>query len=231
MAIGTALAIGAGLSAAGSVASGIIGANAASDAAAMQGAAAKKANKVQKKMYNSQIEAIEPWRQAGLGALEGMQDQDFQRDFSMADFQADPGYAFRMGEASKALERSAAARGGLNSGAFVKALTRYNQDAASQEYQSAYDRFNNNRSLRFGRLSTIAGYGQNATGQLMNASQNYANQYGSNVMGAANAQGASKIAGANAIGGAIQGVAGAGMDAISMGQQQSWMDKWLAKQG
>ena len=57
----------------------------------------------------------------------------YARDFSMADFQADPGYAFRLSEGQKALERQAAARGGLISGAALKAAQRYGQDAASQD--------------------------------------------------------------------------------------------------
>lgn len=43
-----------------------------------------------------------------------------------------------MAEGNKAIERSAAARGGLNSGATLKALSRYNQDSASNEYTNAY---------------------------------------------------------------------------------------------
>jgi hypothetical protein len=143
----------------------------------------------------------------------------------------DPGYAFRMAEGQKALERSAAARGGLNSGATLKALNRYGQDFASNEYQNAYNRFNSDRDRRFGRLSHIAGLGFNATANVGSAGQNYANQYGANVTGAANAAGAAEMAKANAWSGAISGVTGAGMDAINMNQQNNWMNQWLAKQG
>jgi hypothetical protein len=52
----------------------------------------------------------------------------------------DPGYAFRMSEGQKALEASAAARGGLFSGATGKALTDYSQNLASQEYDKAWNR-------------------------------------------------------------------------------------------
>ena len=65
-------------------------------------------------------------------------------------FQADPGYGFRLSEGMKALERSAAARGGLMSGGTGKALQRYGQDLASQEYGNAFQRFQQARAARAG---------------------------------------------------------------------------------
>jgi hypothetical protein len=60
--------------------------------------------------------------------------------FTAENFQADPGYGFRLSEGLKALERSAAARGGLLSGGTGKALTRFGQEMASQEFGNAYGR-------------------------------------------------------------------------------------------
>lgn len=162
-----------------------------------QQGASREANAVQLQMFNQQREDATPWRQAGGRALGQMENSDFQRDFTTADFQADPGYQFRMEEGQKAIERSAAARGGLNSGATLKSLTRYGQDMASQEYQNAYNRFNADRDRRFNRLSSLAGVGQTATSQVAAAGQNYANQYGANVTGAANAQAAMAMGQAN----------------------------------
>jgi hypothetical protein len=65
-------------------------------------------------------------------------------------FEADPGYGFRLSEGLKALERSAAARGGLMSGGAGKALQRYGQDLASQEYGNAFQRFQQDRAARAG---------------------------------------------------------------------------------
>jgi len=52
----------------------------------------------------------------------------------------DPGYQFRLDEGRKAMERSAAARGTLRSGATLKGLIDYGQNTASDEYQKAYNR-------------------------------------------------------------------------------------------
>jgi hypothetical protein len=194
-------------------------ANAAKKAAQEQAAAARYAADMQYKMYQQQRSDYEPWRQTGIGALSDLANPDFKRDFTMSDFQQDPGYAFRMAEGQKALERSAAARGGLQGGGTLKALAKYGQDFASNEYGNAYNRFNADRDRRFNRLSSLAGLGQTATGQLGQAGQNYANQAGQNLMGAANAMGASRIAQANAWGGAMN-------NASNLGMQGLWMSKF-----
>jgi hypothetical protein len=120
-----------------------------------------------KQQEQNRIDAA-PFREAGYEALgqqrAGLQvGGDFNRDFTLADFNKDPGYEFRMQEGSRGLEGSAAARGGLLSGATLKALTQYGQNYASGEFGSAYQRFNSDRDRRFARLSTVAGNGQTVT--------------------------------------------------------------------
>lgn len=52
----------------------------------------------------------------------------------------DPGYGFRVGQGTQALQQSAAARGVLNTGGTLQDLIDYGQKAASQEYGNAYNR-------------------------------------------------------------------------------------------
>jgi gas vesicle protein len=85
--------------------------------------------------------------------------------FSASDLEFDPGYQFRLSEGQKALERSAAARGTLQGGGTLKALTRYAQGAASQEYAAAFDRFSRTQQNRFQNLSTLANLGYGAAGR------------------------------------------------------------------
>lgn len=171
-----------------------MGGNSSTDQAVRaQQQAAGDANATQRYIFDQQREDAQPWRESGIRALAGLENSDFQRDFTMNDFQADPGYAFRMAEGAKALERSAAARGGLNSGRTLKELTRYSQGVASDEFNNAYNRFNADRDRRFNRLSSLAGVGQTANSQVAQAGQNYANAYGQNVTGAANAQAAAAM--------------------------------------
>ncbi len=208
---------------------GLVGAHmqsqAAGEAADKQLQASREATALQEKMYNQSRTDNEPWRQAGMGALSQLGDQDFQRDFTADDFQKDPGYDFRMQEGQKALERSAAARGGLQSGGMMKALSRYGQGFASNEYNNAYNRFNSDRDRRFNRLSSLAGIGQTATNQNAAAGHGYANQVGQNTMGAANAAGAAGVGSATAWSNGATGVANAANGAANNWMTMSMMNK------
>ena len=197
------IAVATGGAALAGLGGALINSSATRDAAAQQAEAARYAAEIQQQIYNQQRQDQTPWREAGMRALTGMENADFSRDFQARDFKADPGYAFRLAEAQKAMERSAAAKGSLQSGGFMKGLTRYSQDAASQEYGNAYNRFNADRDRRFGRLSQLAGFGTNANQMNAQAGQNYANQVGNIGMNNANAQGAAGIAQANAWSGAF----------------------------
>lgn len=162
-------------------AAALIGANmssrAAKSAAQTSAAASDRASEVQREMFERQVELQEPWRQAGVNALTKLQAAADYTPFGMQQFQRDPGYGFRMSEGMKALERSAAARGGLLSGATGKALQRYGQDLGSQEYMNAFNRYQAERQARLGPLQSLAGVGQTATQALGSA----AGQYGSNI--------------------------------------------------
>lgn len=175
----------------------------ASKAADAQTNAANTASNTQREMFDKTVELQEPWRQAGIGSLSQLTagtaaGGDFNRDFTMADFNADPGYAFRMAEGQRALESSAAARGGLLSGGTGKALVNYGQQAGSQEFSNAYNRFNADRDRRFNRLSGIAGTGQTATRELSQAGTNLGNNIANNQMAIGNANSANYIAQGNA---------------------------------
>jgi len=104
--------------------------------------------------------------------------------FSMDDFEADPGYQFRLDQGNKALQNAAAATGNLNSGRALKDAIGYNSGMASQEYGNAYNRFNNDQTNQFNRLATITGIGQSSASALAGVGQNYANQVGNNLIGA-----------------------------------------------
>lgn len=221
--------IPAAIGAVGSIVGGIAQGNAADAAAKKQQAAAADSNAMQQRMFDQQRNDQAAYRTAGQSALTQMQDPSFQKTFGAADFQQDPGYAFRMAEGQKAIERSAAARGGLNSGGTLRSLTQYGQGQGAQEYQNAYNRFTQDQSSRFGRLSQIAGMGQTANAQGAAAGQAYANQYGQNVSGAANASGAADIAGANAFSNVASGIGKSTSDFLGSkpsASQGTWLSKW-----
>ncbi len=110
----------------GNIASSIIGADSSRKAANAQIDAANAAT-------NAQLQMTAPWREAGQWALNQLQPRISAGPGS---FTASPGYQFRLGEGVNALQRGAAAKGNLLSGATQKALTRYGQDYGSNEYQN-----------------------------------------------------------------------------------------------
>lgn len=120
------------------------------------------------------------------------------RRFGMQDFEQDPGYQFRMTEGMKGVEGSAAARGGLLSGAAQKAIQKYGQGLASQEYGNAYQRYTGDQTNQYNRLAGMVNTGQGATNQVSNAAGQYAQNTASNNAALGNAQAAGSIAQGNA---------------------------------
>ncbi len=178
---------------------------AARDAAAATTAAGERAADVQERMFERQVALQEPFREAGLTAqnrmltLLGLEGGDtaspefgkYAKDFSMADYEADPGYGFRVSEGMKALERSAAARGGLLSGSTLKGITRFGQNTASEEYLNAFNRYQTNRANQLNPLQSLYGSGQTSANTLTSAAgqtgAGLANTYKGMGQGLANA--------------------------------------------
>jgi hypothetical protein len=158
---------------------------AASQAADTTAAAADRSAALQYQMFQEQQKLQEPWRQAGINALGKLQSASDYTPFGMAQFQQDPGYAFRLSEGQKTLDRQAAARGGLISGGALKAAERYGQDMGSQEYTNAFNRYQTERASKLQPLQSLAGVGQSATNQLATNAGNY----GGNVAGIYQQQG------------------------------------------
>jgi hypothetical protein len=177
------MAISTGAALLGSAALGVGGSiyagSQAKKAGETQAAAAQRAGALGQQQFEMTREDLAPWREVGEQALyqyadllgipapgaEGPVTPDYSQ------FETSPGYLFRQQEGIKAVERSQAAKGMLGSGATLKALERWGQGLASEEF-GAYTN----------RLSSLAGLGQQttvqtgqmgaqATGQQMNALQ------------------------------------------------------------
>ena len=140
---------------------------------AAQQAALDQTLGLQREIYNKQVENLSSFTEAGeagqsrlmdllglsenTGApgfgsaatafnVEGFDPGTLFENFNTQQMEVDPGYAFRLSEGQKAIDRSAAARGGLQSGAALKAAAEYGQNMGSQEYQNAYNRFQANKA-------------------------------------------------------------------------------------
>lgn len=203
---------------------------------------------LQRELAEQQREDFAPWRDVGEQALnkmwEGVQSGDFDPgsleldkfDPSKVDLYSDPGYKFRMEQGTEALDKSAASRGRLLSGAQQKALTEYGQGMGSQEYANAYARYSDKynkdiarqaseyaseadrKARQYNILSGISGQGQasaaqqaGATGQLAQSSGNILSNLGQSQAQSSYAQGQARA-------GAYQGMAQAGNQAA-----QNWL--------
>ena len=184
--------------------SGYMGSKAAGKAADVQAGAADRAAALQQQQFDKQVELQEPWRQAGMTALNALTPLATNyTPFGMDRFQQDPGYAFRLSEGQKALERSAAARAGLQSGSALKAAARFGQDYGSQEYQNAFNRYQVERQARLGPLQSLAGVGQTTAAQLGQAGQQMASNVGEMMTSGAAARASGYVGGANALSSAL----------------------------
>jgi hypothetical protein len=224
----------------GSAVVGLVGSQKASSA---QQSAANRATDVaaqtadqqvalQREIFEKQTELQKPFREAGLAGQNRLMEllgiggtrgapgygRYATAEFGADKFKADPGYAFRMSEGMKALERSAAARGGLLSGATLKGTQRFGQDLASQEYQNAFNRYQAERAGTLNPFQALAGTAQSSAntlggqaGQMGSNISNALGAYGSaaqgNIIGSGNAQASGYMGAANAIAGGVgQGI-------------------------
>jgi hypothetical protein len=148
------------------------------DALNSQLAQTSEALAFQRQMYEQTRADLAPYRESGvanlnqlntllgIGGNTGAADYgkyataEFTPDAFLAN--KDPGYAFRMSEGLKAIDRQAAARGGLISGNALKASQAYGQDMASQEYQNAFNRYQTVRGNTLAPFQAGAAAGQSA---------------------------------------------------------------------
>ena len=221
----------AGIMGGASLVSGLLGAKASKDAATAQAAAQRDAMAAQQAMFERQVQLQEPFRQAGLTAqnrlmtLLGLGPDTTAaeygmaaRPFDMQAFEQDPGYAFRMQEGMRALERSAAARGGLLSGNALRGITRFGQDLASQEYGNAFNRFQVERQARLNPLQSLMGGGQTAANVLTGAAGGYGQQIGEGLTSLGNIRASQYMGRANALASGLQGLGSAYMQGTMMNQ-------------
>jgi len=153
---------------------------------------------------DKQVGVYQPYQDAGLAGqnqlmnylgIGGNQRAPGYGQFATAEFTPeafaagqDPGYAFRMKEGLKAVDAQAAARGGLISGAALKASQRFGQDMASQEYQNAFNRFQTTRANTLAPYQQLQGVGLEGARGLAGAYGGYGaaaggaqSAYGTNV--------------------------------------------------
>ena len=202
------------------------------DAANRLATANQSSTQLQSRMYEDQVARQQPFYQAGLNALPEytkgvMPGGNLVRPFAATDFQTDPGYGFRVSEGMKALDRTAAARGGLLSGATLKGAERFNQDIASNEYNNAYNRYVGNQATQRNALAGLTGFAPTAAQQIGAAGTNYATNVNNLATNTATNYANADLTGAAARQSAYMGAGGAFANALTPNPLNAYLNKQL----
>lgn len=223
----------------GSLFGGIMGSNASKKAAQQQIEADQKGIGTIQGSETSALGQLSPYTSAGSKATGSLSDMlstpgqglltPWTQQFTAPTADqaaATPGYQAQLKAGEDALQNSAAARGGLLSGRTAADLNSYAQGLAStnyqntfqnslQQYQSAYNTFQNNQANTYNRLFGVSGQGLQAANSAANVNMGA----GQDIAGLQSAQGAAAAGGtlgsANAWSNAIGGIAGAAGQAFS----------------
>jgi hypothetical protein len=207
----------------GQVATGLLGANAAKEAADIQSAAAQNATALQGQMFNTINQQQAPYRTAGYGALNqigGLGGGEYTtydasgkptgtaqgsgyltKQFDASDLQKGlaPNYDFMLQQGQMANQRAANMGGGALGGNALQGLNRYTQDYAGNAYQNAFNNYQNQRSNIYNTLAGIAGIGQTGQSATNAAAANATNAATSLGIGSAAAQAAGQVGSTNAL--------------------------------
>jgi hypothetical protein len=190
-------AAAAGIGAAGAIGGSLISSSASKSAANTQAEAAQQAAQLQAQQYQQTQANLAPYMSLGTNAIPFLQNAlglgpGGSGQINPTQFIASPGYQFQMQQGLQGVNAAAAARGGVNSGNTMKALTSFGQGLAGQNFQQYLNNL----------YQTIGG-GQNAAASLGGFGANSAMAQGNFGVGAGNALAAGQVGSANALSGGL----------------------------
>jgi hypothetical protein len=214
-----------------SLISGIMGSNAAEDAANTQANASNNATAFQKYMYEQNVQRLQPWQNAGQNALNNLTglvgsngaNGPLTTPFSAQQYQQSPGYQWQLGQGTQAIMNNASSLGGVNSGNTLKALMGYGQGLANQDYYQAQGAYQNWQNQVYNMNSGISNTGVNAAGQSAGLGANLGTQVGNNMMSAGAARAAGQVGSANALSGTVNNIGNYALLAQMQNQQNNYM--------
>lgn len=242
--MGVALAIGGGLSAAGSVASGILGSNAAGKAAGQQATADQNALNFGQQVFSTTQQNQAPYLSAGTTSLGQLMQLIGNGTFgkspavpstyalpTLQQVQQTPGYQFTAQQGTKGVLEAAGAAGGAISGGTLKAADAFNTGLADSTYNSqvanglsAYTANLNQYQAQlqaqqqaYNQLFAPAQLGEAATQNVAQTGTQATQTLGQLMQGIGNANAAGTVGSTNAITGAIGSATGAAQQDLLLG--------------
>jgi hypothetical protein len=131
------------------------------------------------KYYDKSLGYQKPYADFGsksLGEFQGWLDNP---EFS------DPSYSWRFDEGQRAVDNSAAARGGALSGNALRDLTNYGQGAASQEYGNEFQRWLQRLGIGQGAADNMSNIDTNRGSQILNTRTGLGQNWFNNTLNSA----------------------------------------------
>lgn len=201
----------------------LIGGVASNMAAGTQADAQEQAAATQQQMFNTINKQEQPFIQSGYSANSALSNMlglsghpnapgfgSLTKSFTSQDYlnNQDPGYQFQLQQGQQALRNSETPGMGALSGAALKDLMSFNQNYASTGYQNAFNRFQTQQNNVFGRLSGIAGLGQNAATNVGTAGTSLGTGIAQAQAAAGGSQAAGIVGAGNALSGGANSLAG-----------------------
>lgn len=196
--------------------SAIVGAVGSNLAAGKQASGQEQAANTQQNMFNTIAGYETPFRNAGVNATNALSTDlgltgkgaagygSLTAPFTAQDYLAnqDPGYQFQLQTGGQAVRNADTPGLGALSGASLKDLMGFNQSMAATGYQNAFNRYQTQTSNVFGRLSGLAGLGQNAASNTGTAGTQLGTGIAQAQAAAAGSQAGGIVGATNALGGA-----------------------------
>lgn len=177
-------------------------------------AATREGMDMQERMFNQQLDLLDPYRQSGLQGLEslgGIAGQPLDRNAELSQYYQSPEFAQMSGVARNQQLASAEATGGLGSTSTGNSLAAI----APQLGQSYLAQRSGQQQDIYNQLSGLANIGLSGAG----AQASYAGNYGSNTANALNQSAAqqaqARLGTANMWGNTIGNIAGAGFSYLN----------------
>jgi hypothetical protein len=204
--------IGGAVAGIGSLVSGVVGSNAAKDAANVQAQSAANALAFQKQVYDQNQSNLNPFITAGQGATStlsrltggGATPADYSSFFNSPDYQ------FALQQGNRGVTNYENAQGMGLSGGALKDVAQFNQGLATQQYGNY-----------FSRLMGLATLGGNAAGSLAGNNASMSSSIGNTIQGQGQAQASGIVGSANAITGGINSGISNSLIAASLGKNPS----------
>lgn len=191
----TALLIGGGLSAAGGLASAVIGSGASTKAAELQSEAATQAAQVTKDQFAATTANLTPYMSAGVDAipeLKGLLGLPGGTGGGTGSSEISdtlknlPGYQFQLQQGLQATQNGFAAQGLGQSGAALKGAANYAEGLAGTSYEQLFGNVLSSVGLGQSSASALAGFGANAASAENSLTTGGAAAQAAGVVGSAN---------------------------------------------